>query len=101
MQQKRSDGGTEGLSLHFFHNALDTNLPETNRPQIVEDGYIIFGPEGSGAKHTSSELMIDKSNATTKRHKRDPNHPRGYISAFNFFVKIGVPATSRMGKTPR
>ncbi|CAM9287343.1 unnamed protein product [Ascophyllum nodosum] len=98
VQQKRSDGGTEGLSLHFFHNALDTTLPETNRPQIVEDGYIIFGPEGSGAKHTSSELMIDKSNATTKRHKRDPNHPRGYISAFNFFVKDRRPSYVQNGQ---
>ncbi|CAM9373126.1 unnamed protein product, partial [Discosporangium mesarthrocarpum] len=27
------------------------------------------------------------SSRTSKRQKRDPNRPRGYISAFNFFVQ--------------
>ena len=73
------------------------------RKNSVQDAFVIFGRHSHDAvrlgphpralvhgKHRPSkpQARVAYESATApKRHKKDPNRPRGYISAFNFFVK--------------
>ncbi|CAM9233608.1 unnamed protein product [Laminaria digitata] len=98
----------EGLSVHYFRTMVeDDHLGLTpvqrSRQENVQDAFIIFGTHsrdpvrfgqhalslGHGRSRPSKpQARVAYESATApKRHKKDPNRPRGYISAFNFFVK--------------
>jgi len=119
VQQQHSNGDTEGLSFHFvrrFESTSHTTAPQTkteeqtslSSPPVVEDGYIIFRSKGSCTKRlvgTAAEKANNNhdhnnnsNSVPAKKSKKDPNHPRGYISAFNFFVKDKRPSFVQDGQ---
>ena len=108
VHQRCAGGATEGLSVHYFRTMVeDDHLGLTPIQHCgqdsVQDAFVIFGPHsfervrfgqharvlGHGRSRSSKpQARVSYESATApKRHKKDPNRPRGYISAFNFFVK--------------
>lgn len=94
--------------MAFQHSLVngDGGLVSTGKEEMyhnsVEDAFVIFNTHPSGSTrfvehsraltsgHTrSSEAcrMVLKKASPPRRRRKDPNRPRGYVSAFNFFVK--------------
>lgn len=97
------EGAIEVLAFHHFQTHLDK---ESSGPTghssstSVQDAYTIFctqpvgGPQARTVVKESTRFSKSQARAVayedarpSKRRKKDPNRPRGYISAFNFFVQ--------------
>eukprot|EP00904_Undaria_pinnatifida_P011896 jgi/Undpi1/7837/HiC_scaffold_23.g10310.m2 len=103
VHQRCTGGATKGLSAHYFRTMVENDPMQHGRKNSVQDAFVIFGRHSHDAvrlgphpralvhgKHRPSkpQARVAYESATApKRHKKDPNRPRGYISAFNFFVK--------------
>ncbi|CAN0002101.1 unnamed protein product [Ectocarpus fasciculatus] len=106
IHQRSADGVTDGVA--FQHSLIngDGGLVSTGKEEMyhnsVQDAFVIFNTHPSGSTrfieqsraltsgHTrSSEArrMVPKKTSPPRRRRKDPNRPRGYVSAFNFFVK--------------
>lgn len=105
---QRCAGGTmEGFAVQYSRDERDgvgsTQMQQTNGDS-VQDAYVIFGARPSESmrfvqhsrvlmgEHSSSsssqqKLTASKGTTTLRRRKKDPHRPRGYVSAFNYFVK--------------
>ena len=113
VHQRCAGGATEGLSVHYFRKMVEEDhislTPiQDGRQNNVQDAFVIFGTHTRDpvrfSQHASAlgraKIRASKpqarvayeSGTAPKRQKKDPNRPRGYISAFNFFVKDKRPA---------
>ncbi|CAN0023586.1 unnamed protein product [Pylaiella littoralis] len=109
VHQRCAGGAMEGFA---FQNSRDegkagvgSTCTQEKHEDIVQDAYVIFGarPPDSmrfvqhslviTSEHScdfaESQPRVTASKCITplKRRKKDPHRPRGYVSAFNYFVK--------------
>lgn len=81
-----------------------THTQKEKHRDSVQDAYVIFGARtldstrfvqhsrvlmGEHISPTESQPRVAaaKSTAPPRRRRKDPHRPRGYVSAFNYFVK--------------
>lgn len=95
------EGATEVLAFNHFQTHVDKeSFGATGPSSAVQDAYTIFSTQPLGGPQARTvvkeSIRFSKSQARAvayedarppKRRKKDPNRPRGYISAFNFFVQ--------------
>lgn len=98
----------EGFAVQCFRDERkygvgSTHVQQDKHGDSVQDAYVIFGArpadsmqfvqhsrvlmgERSGSV-SQQKLTASKSTTPLRRRKKDPHRPRGYVSAFNYFVK--------------
>lgn len=100
-REEAMEGATEVLSFHHVQTQVDhEGVGSMDKLSAVQDSYTIFGTQALGG--SQARAMVKESTRfskpqaravayedarPSKRRKKDPNRPRGYISAFNFFVQ--------------
>lgn len=99
VHQFGDNGMKEVLAVQFSQGSTDvddlgTEDPRADQTSVVQDAYAVFTTPPPGGKQFVQQVrpIAHETARPSKRHKRDPNRPRGYISAFNFFVQDKRPA---------
>lgn len=94
VHQFGDDGIHEVLTVQVVQASADVEhlgAGETRgeRAEVVHDAYIVFATPPPGGERYVPLVQAGAQETTrpSKRHKRDPSRPRGYISAFNYFVQ--------------
>lgn len=88
------DGIQEALTVQVVQASADVEhlcAGDTigDRAEVVHDAYIVFATPPPGGERYVPQVQAGAQETAkpSKRHKRDPSRPRGYISAFNYFVQ--------------
>lgn len=99
VHQFGDDGMKEVLAVQFVQASTgvdDLGIEESRADQtsVVQDAYALFTtpPPGGEQYVPTVQPIVHETARPSRRHKRDPNRPRGYVSAFNFFVQDKRPA---------
>lgn len=108
VHQRCAGGAMEGFAVQYSREKANGGVGSTRTQDKhggrVQDAYVIFGArppdsmrfvqhsrglmgEHSCSSESQAQVIASKSTTPLRRRRKDPHRPRGYVSAFNYFVK--------------